>query len=72
MRKVIFAATQIKCDWDRKAVLAKAERTVRNAAEVGANVILLQELFETPYFCQIQSPEYMQLSTALQDNPAVQ
>ncbi len=71
MRKVIFAATQIKCDWDRKAVLAKAERTVRNAAEVGANVILLQELFETPYFCQIQSPEYMQLSTALQDNPAV-
>lgn len=71
MRKVIFAATQIKCDWDRKAVFAKAERTVRNAAEVGANVILLQELFETPYFCQIQSPEYMQLSTALQDNPAV-
>lgn len=71
MRKVIFAATQMKCDWDRKAVLEKAEKTVRDAAKAGANVILLQELFETPYFCQVQNPEYMQLSTALQDNPAV-
>lgn len=71
MRKVIFAATQMKCDWDRKAVLDKAERTVRGAAKAGANVILLQELFETPYFCQVQNPGYMQLSTPLNVNPAV-
>ncbi len=71
MRKVIFAATQMKCDWDRKAVLEKAERTVRDAAKAGANVILLQELFETPYFCQVQNPGYMQLSTPINVNPAV-
>lgn len=71
MRNVKIAATQMACTWDRKATLETADRLVREAAKKGANIILLQELFETPYFCQLQKFEYMALATALEENPAV-
>lgn len=71
MRKVVVAATQMSCTWDREATLAKAEKLVREAASKGANIILLQELFETPYFCQRHDFEYMDLATTLEENSAV-
>ena len=71
MRKVVVAATQMSCTWDREATLAKAEKLVREAALKGANIILLQELFETPYFCQRHDFEYMDLATTPVENPAV-
>ncbi len=71
MRKVTVAATQMSCSWDREEVLDKAERLVREAAEKGANIILLQELFETPYFCQKHNFEYMKLATLPEENPAI-
>lgn len=71
MRKVVVAATQMSCTWDIEATLAKAEKLVREAASKGANIILLQELFETPYFCQRHDFEYMDLATTLEENPAV-
>ncbi len=71
MRKVVVAATQMSCTWDREATLAKAEKLVREAAAKGANIILLQELFETPYFCQRHDFEYMGLATTMEENPAV-
>ena len=71
MRKVVVAATQMSCTWDREATLAKAEKLVREAASKGANIILLQELFETPYFCQRHDFAYMDLATTLEENPAV-
>ena len=71
MRKDVEAATQISCTWDREATLAKAEKLVREAAAKGANIILLQELFETPYFCQRHDFEYMDLATTPEENPAV-
>ena len=71
MRKVTVAATQMACSWDREATLAKAEKLVREAAAKGVNIILLQELFETPYFCQRHDFEYMELATTLEENPAV-
>ena len=40
----------------------KAEALVRSAAAAGANIILLQELFETPYFCQEQKQDYYRLA----------
>ena len=55
MRNVTVAATQMACDWNREQVLHNAEMLVREAAQKGANIILLQELFETPYFCQTQT-----------------
>ena len=67
----MVAATQMACSWDREATLEKAEKLVREAAAKGANIILLQELFETPYFCQRHDFEYMELATTLEENPAV-
>lgn len=71
MRKVKVAATQMSCSWNREEVLDKAEKLVRKAAAEGANIILLQELFETPYFCQKQKFEYFDLAKPLSENAAV-
>ncbi len=71
MRKVKVAATQMSCSWNREEVLDKAEKLVRKVAAEGANIILLQELFETPYFCQKQKFEYFDLAKPLSENAAV-
>ncbi len=57
-RTVTFAATQLAMSWDIDANLAKAEATVRDAHARGAQVILLQELFATPYFCKTHQYRY--------------
>ena len=44
---------------------------VRQAAAEGAKVILLPELFETPYFCQQRNYEFYYYAEATEDNPAV-
>lgn len=71
MRRVKVAVTQMACSWDLDANIKKAEVMVREAAEKGANIILLQELFETPYFCQQEKYEYLKLATTLEDNRAI-
>ncbi len=70
-RPVTIAATQFSCSWDAAANLAAAERLVREAAARGAQVILLQELFETPYFCIEQDTRHLALATTLAENAAV-
>lgn len=70
-RPVTIAATQFACSWDAAANLATAERLVREAAGRGAEVILLQELFETPYFCIEQDTRHLALATTLAENVAV-
>ena len=72
MRKVTTAVTQMACSWDREKMICTAEHLVREAAEKGANIVLLQELFETPYFCQIHKFEYFNLAKTVAENPAVQ
>ncbi|MBC9786013.1 N-carbamoylputrescine amidase [Heliobacterium chlorum] len=71
MRKVTLAATQMSCTWDVEDNIKKAENLVRQAAAQGAQVILLQELFEAPYFCQTELPEYYDLAKETEKNPAV-
>jgi len=61
----------MSCGWDREANLARAEKLVRDAAAKGAQVILIPELFETPYFCIEQDSRHLALAQALQDNAAV-
>jgi N-carbamoylputrescine amidase len=51
-RVVSVAATQMACSWDREANVANAEAMVREAAGRGAQIVLIQELFETPYFVE--------------------
>ncbi len=71
MRNVKVAVTQMSCSRNPEETLAKADRLVRQAAGKGAKIILLQELFETPYFCQLQKFEYLELAKPLGENPAV-
>lgn len=51
--------------------IAKAEKLVREAAAQGAQIILLQELFETPYFCQKEKADYYPYATELEENQAI-
>ncbi|WP_054943219.1 N-carbamoylputrescine amidase [Paenibacillus ihuae] len=71
MRKVKVAATQMSCSGDIDENIRKAEVLVREAASQGAQIILLQELFETPYFCQKEKSDYYAYATELEHNKAV-
>lgn len=71
MRKVTVATIQMAMSWDKNETLDKAEHLVKVAANKGANVILLPELFETPYFCQEKNYDHYKLATTLDDNPAI-
>ncbi len=68
MRSLTVAATQMACSSDRAENLARAEVLIRRAAGEGAQVILIQELFETPYFCQDQLPKYFDLARPVEGN----
>lgn len=59
---VKVAATQMSISWDIEDNLIKAEQMVRKAAQAGAKIILLQELFKTPYFCQVENYDYFKLA----------
>ncbi len=72
MSKVTVAATQMACSWDRDANVARAEKLIREAARRGANVILIQELFETPYFCKDHAARHFGLAKPLEGHPAVE
>ena len=52
MRKVTVGAVQMRCSKEPEENICRAEELVREAAGQGAQVILLPELFERPYFCQ--------------------
>jgi N-carbamoylputrescine amidase len=56
---------------NRDENIAKAEKLVRRAAAEGAQIVLLQELFETPYFCQVEKPEFFDLAAGIENNAAV-
>ncbi|WP_025686413.1 N-carbamoylputrescine amidase [Paenibacillus maysiensis] len=71
MRKVKVAATQMSCSTHIDENISKAEKLVREAAAQGAQIILLQELFETPYFCQKEKSDYFAYATELEHNKAV-
>jgi N-carbamoylputrescine amidase len=71
MRQLVMAAIQMACTADRASNIATAEAMVRAAAAAGAKLILLPELFETPYFCKDMDPAHLGLARRLEDNPAI-
>lgn len=71
MRPVKVAAVQMRCADDVSANIIRAEGLVRKAAEKGANIILLPELFERKYFCQERRYEYYGYAKPLKENAAV-
>jgi N-carbamoylputrescine amidase len=71
MSKVCVAATQFACGVDRERNVAKADAMVRRAAGDGARIVLLQELFETPYFCKDQKQELFGLARPAAGHPTL-
>jgi N-carbamoylputrescine amidase len=72
MSTTTLAATQFACTWDRDANVATAEKLIREAAGRGAQIILIQELFETPYFCKDHISRHLELAKPLDGHPAVE
>ena len=70
-REVTVAATQFACGGDVDANIANAEKLVRRAAKQGAQIILIQELFETPYFCIEQDSRHLRIATTVAENRAI-
>ena len=72
MSSVKIAAIQMSCEAHPDANISHAEKLVRKAANEGARIILLPELFERPYFCQERRYEYYEYAMPTDENPAVQ
>ena len=70
-RRVTVAATQMPCGEDGSENLDRAETLVREAAARGADVVLLQELFETPYFCRTEDPAHFALARPFEGHPVI-
>jgi N-carbamoylputrescine amidase len=71
MRQVTLAATQMACGPDRATNVANAKRLVRDAKARGAQIVLIQELFETPYFCKDQAAKNFGLASPFDGNALI-
>ena len=72
MDKVKVAATQMACSNNTNANVANAEELICTAAEKGAKIILIQELFESQYFCMDQKEELFELAKSMENHPTIQ
>ena len=71
-RNVSIAATQMACGWDSDENLETAESLVRRAHNDGAQIILVQELFATPYFCKDQDPKYFSMAETVDNSRVIE
>lgn len=71
MREIKVAAIQMSCGGTVTENIDKAERMIREAAAKGAQVILLPELFERPYFCQERRYDFYEYAIEYDKNEAV-
>ncbi len=70
--QVSVACTQMHCSWELEANIARAEALVHQAADAGAQIILLQELYETPYFCIDEQNKHFDLAHPIDEQPTIQ
>ena len=66
--KIKVAATQMTCTWETEENITKATKLIKQAADEGANIILLQELFQTPYFCIQYDENIFKLAQNFENN----
>ncbi len=71
MREVTLAATQMTCSKNSSENIDKAESIIRKAAGMGAQIVLIQELFESTYFCMDQKDELFGLSKPFENHPTL-
>src|SRR5258708_31071282 len=65
MSKVKIGLVQMSCTADKAANLQKAVDKVREAAAKGAQIVCLQELFTSFYFCDVEDYENFKLAEAV-------
>lgn len=65
------AALQMQMATDVATNVATAERLVRSAAQQGAQVVLIPELFEGHYFCKDQRAEELTRAKPVEGHPTV-
>ncbi|MEV7504193.1 nitrilase-related carbon-nitrogen hydrolase [Streptomyces sp. NPDC093018] len=72
MANVVRAAL-VQATWtgDTGSMVAKHEEHAREAARRGARVIGFQEVFNAPYFCQVQDREHFRWAEPVPDGPTV-
>lgn len=71
-RKVTIATTQMACGPDQSDNVEKAVALVRRAAAADAQIVLLQELFATPYFCKDQRQDLFALAAPVEGHPVIE
>ena len=71
-KTVTVAATQMSCSRDSKANITNAKKLITKAASEGAQIILIQELFESVYFCCLNKTEEFNMAKPFENNPLLQ
>jgi N-carbamoylputrescine amidase len=57
---------------DKESMIQKSIGYARQAAEQGAQVLCFQEIFSTPYFCNVQDPKYYDEAEPIPNGPTTQ
>ncbi|KAK4773617.1 hypothetical protein SAY87_028636 [Trapa incisa] len=70
-RRVVVSALQFACTDDVSTNVTTVERLVRAAHSKGANIILIQELFEGYYFCQAQREDFFKRAKPYKNHPTI-
>ncbi|MGH9294509.1 MAG: nitrilase-related carbon-nitrogen hydrolase [Acidimicrobiales bacterium] len=72
MSEVVRAAL-VQASWagDKETMTKNALASVRQGAAEGAKIVCLQELFNGPYFCQVQDKSWYDFAEAVPDGPTV-
>ena len=70
MSDVVRAAI-VQAAWtgDQESMIEQHEKYVAEAAAAGTQVMCFQELFNGPYFCQVQEADYYSYAEAIPDGP---
>ncbi len=71
MKTLSIGLVQQTCTSDKRENLAKSAQYIRQAAEQGAKLVVLQELHGGPYFCQSEDTDCFDLAEAI-PGPATQ
>ena len=69
--KIKVAITQMSCSSNYEENIKKADAMVEKCAKNGANIILLQELFENLYFCQVEDYDKFALAEIRSKSPTI-
>ena len=65
MKNVSFALIQLSCDENQSQNTEKTFSAIHEAASKGAQVICLQELFQSVYFCYEENPSFFDLAQSI-------